>query len=279
MLKLAGVRLLDDRDLPAVRELMAADPIGSCFVAARIEAAGLAPWRLGAEVWGYGGSALEGACYSGVNLVPIGTSTQAMLAFAERARRQGRRCSSIVGPVDGVRPLWETLRPHWGRPREVRGRQPLLATAQQPRVPADPAVRRVRPEELDVLLPACVSMFTEEVGVSPLGTDGGRAYRQRVSDLVRAGRAFARVEGGEVVFKAEIGAVCAGVCQIQGVWVSPRWRGQGLATAGTAAVVREALGNVAPVVSLYVNDFNRPARVAYRRCGFTEVGTFSTVLF
>jgi len=33
------------------------------------------------------------------------------------------------------------------------------------------------------------------------------------------------------------------------------------------------------VVSLYVNDFNTPARAAYRRVGFAEVGTFMSVLF
>jgi predicted GNAT family acetyltransferase len=36
---------------------------------------------------------------------------------------------------------------------------------------------------------------------------------------------------------------------------------------------------VAPVVSLYVNDFNLPARMAYRRAGFTEVASFASVLF
>jgi predicted GNAT family acetyltransferase len=44
-------------------------------------------------------------------------------------------------------------------------------------------------------------------------------------------------------------------------------------------VVTEALRSVAPVVSLYVNDFNTPARAAYRRVGFAEVGTFMSVLF
>ena len=34
-------------------------------------------------------------------------------------------------------------------------------------------MRRVRPDELGILLPASVAMFTEEVGVSPVGPDGG----------------------------------------------------------------------------------------------------------
>ncbi len=46
-----------------------------------------------------------------------------------------------------------------------------------------------------------------------------------------------------------------------------------------AAVLRYALADVAPVVSLYVNDYNTPARKAYHRVGFRETGTFMSVLF
>jgi predicted GNAT family acetyltransferase len=68
-------------------------------------------------------------------------------------------------------------------------------------------------------------------------------------------------------------------CQVQGVWVPPELRGRGHAARGMAAVVSAAIRSVAPVVSLYVNDFNAPARAAYRRVGFTEAGTFTSVLF
>lgn len=46
-----------------------------------------------------------------------------------------------------------------------------------------------------------------------------------------------------------------------------------------AAVLRQALTDVAPVVSLYVNDYNTPARKAYSRVGFRETGAFMSVLF
>jgi predicted GNAT family acetyltransferase len=145
-------------------------------------------------------------------------------------------------------------------------------------VAADPLVRRVEPHELDVLMPACVAMFTEEVGVSPLVGGGADGYRARVSELIRTGRAFARIEGGRVVTKAEIGAVGDGVCQVQGVWTDPAVRGRGLGLAGMAAVVGLSR-EVSPVVSLYVNDFNHVARHVYERVGFRQVGTFATVLF
>jgi uncharacterized protein len=275
-----AVRTLGPDDADDVRALLARDPVTDCFVAARIEAAGLEPWRAGAEVWGYGERGrLEALCWSGANLVPVQAGGAAVRAFADRARRTGRRCSSIVGPSSMVDPLWELLRPHWGAARDVRAGQPLLAIDTDPLVPPDPAVRPVRLDELDLVLPAAVAMFTEEIGVSPLAGDGGAVYRARVTELVEAGRAFARIEGGAVVFKAEVGAATASACQVQGVWVHPHLRGRGLSEGGTAAVVALARERIAPVVTLYVNDYNTPARRAYERVGFRRVGTFTSVLF
>ena len=274
------LRILDDRDRDEVLSICDREPVTNVFVGARVHAVGLNPARLGAQIWGhYAGNRLTSLCYAGANLVPVAATPDAIAAFAERARLQGRRCSSLVGPEPDVAALWQLLRPHWGPPRDVRAVQPVLSMSGPAACPADPLVRRVRPDELNVLMPACVAMFTEEVGVSPIAGDGGATYRARVSELIRAGRAFARIENGRVIFKAEIGSVTPHACQVQGVWVNPERRGEGLASAGMASVVREAQRSVAPVVSLYVNDFNTPARAAYRRVGFAQVGTFMSVLF
>jgi len=280
VLRTAPVRVLDDRDLDDARAVIERDPVANVFVASRVDAAGLDAWRLGAEMWGYNsGGRLQALCYAGANLVPVGAAPDAARAFADKARRQGRRCSSIVGPADAVEVLWHRLHQPWGGAREVRERQPLMSIAAPPLLAGDPGVRRVRRDELDVVLPACIAMFTEEVGISPLAGDGGALYRARVAELISLGRAFARIEDGRVLFKAEIGAASSASCQIQGVWVDPQARSQGLGTSGTAAVVEESLRSIAPVVSLYVNDFNAAARTAYERVGFAEIGTFMSVLF
>jgi hypothetical protein len=284
VLRLAGARVLDDRDVSAVRAVLDEDPVASCMVAARVEIAGADPWRLGGELWGLESrparsGRLNGLCFSGPNLIPLAGNRAALRHFADRALRRHRMCSSLVGPADLVMGLWQELEPVWGPAREVRPHQPLLAMGGSPTVKPDPLVRPVRPDELDSYLPAAVAMFTEEVGVDPRLDDGGAGYRARVAELIATGRAFARFEAGQVVYKAEIGALSEKVGQIQGVWVRPDRRGQGLGATGTAAVADRLVRGMGRTASLYVNGFNAPARAAYRRIGFSEVGRYATVLF
>lgn len=281
MLTQTTTRVLEPSDLGAALAILESEPVANAFVASRVQVAGLDPWRLGGEMWGwYADGRLRSLCYAGANLVPICAGPEAVRAFADRARRAGRRCSSIVGPAEPTALLWRLLEPGWGPAREVRANQPLMVTeSPSADVTPDSLVRRIRKDETEVLMPACVAMFTEEVGISPLAGDGGLLYQARVAELIGAGRSFARIDDGKVVFKAEIGAATPQACQIQGVWVAPEHRGKGLSETGMAAVLRYALADVAPVVSLYVNDYNTPARKAYRRVGFRETGTFMSVLF
>ncbi|MFB8139542.1 GNAT family N-acetyltransferase [Streptomyces parvus] len=281
MLTQTTTRVLEPSDLGAALAILESEPVANAFVTSRVQVAGLDPWRLGGEMWGwYADGRLRSLCYSGANLVPICAGPEAVRAFADRARRAGRRCSSIVGPAEPTAQLWRLLEPSWGPAREVRANQPLMVTESPAAdVTPDPLVRRIRKDEVEVLMPACVAMFTEEVGISPLAGDGGLLYQARVAELITTGRSFARIDDGKVVFKAEIGAATPQACQIQGVWVAPEHRGKGLSETGMAAVLRYALADVAPVVSLYVNDYNTPARKAYHRVGFREVGAFMSVLF
>ena len=273
------LKVLTNRHLPDLLHLTGRDPVAHCFVASRL-ADPMDPWALGGLVWGwFERGRLRSALYTGANLVPIETTPPSRAAFADNARRLGRRCSSIVGPADEVLDLWRLLAPAWAPAREVRDRQYLMATAAPAARPAHPGLRQLRPDELDLLLPAAIAMFTEEVGTSPVANGGGPGYRARLAEIMRAGRALGVVEDGRLVFKAEVGSSTSQACQVQGVWVDPALRGRGLGTSGMAAVVEHARQHIAPVVSLYVNDYNHVAVATYLRVGFETVGTFATVLF
>lgn len=278
----SAVRVLGPSDIEAAVELCARDPVQHAFVASR-----LVPCLLGdagaAEVWGYDDDGeLLSLCWVGANMVPVEAHGEAADAFAAKARGMVRRSSSVFGPRDDVLRLWAGLERTWGSPREVRSEQPVMVCT-EPEVAPDPMVRRTRPTELDVLFPASVAMFTEEIGYSPVGLDGGRGYRSGVSEMVGLGRSFVRIEPGsdgepEVVFKAELGAVTGTVAQIQGVWVAPHRRGEGLAAPGVAAVVAAVARDLQARSSLYVNEYNERALRVYREVGFRRVGTFATIL-
>jgi predicted GNAT family acetyltransferase len=124
-----------------------------------------------------------------------------------------------------------------------------------------------------------VAMYTEEVGVSPESDGGRNMYRARVSQLVNRGWSFSRIENGKVLFKAEIACASPSACQVQGVYVAPDRRGEGLGASGMASVVAHARREIAPTVALYVNAHNVAARAAYAKVGFAQTTTFSTLMF
>src|SRR4051812_31826710 len=135
------VRLLGDPDRAAVERLLDRDPYAGAQVAERVTAAGLSWRRQEAQVFGYGPRRqLESVCWLGANLIPIRATRTAAAAFADLIGAEARSCSSIVGTVDSVLPLWDMLAPAWGPARDVRPCQPLLATGTLPATAADPAV-------------------------------------------------------------------------------------------------------------------------------------------
>lgn len=273
------VRSLTRSDVDDALELCSRNVAAHVFVAARIlESApvGSLSSAMGVREDGR----LTSVCWASANVVPVETSPEARALYAERIRRWRGRVASLLGPRDEVVDLWNALEPHWGTPRAVRGHQPLLSTSTPPSalgVELDQRVRPARADELDLVLPAAVHMFTAEIGYAPY-TGSSRGYRGSLAALIARGHTYVVVERGEVIFKTDIGSLALGCAQLQGVWLAPHLRGQGLAAPMLASVMEQVMAGPAPMVSLYVNDFNAPALATYAGLGLSPVGDFTTVL-
>ncbi|KQR80780.1 acetyltransferase [Arthrobacter sp. Leaf337] len=275
-----SIRVLSGPDTAMLRELARTDAVANVFILSHLAATGTAaPTTGGASIFGvFDGDTLVGACWAGANLVPVQLDPELAGLVAEHAQRSGRRFASIFGPADTVLAMHEQLE-QLGQPaHEVRADQPLMTIAGPPAVPANTELGVGQLADFDRILPACAAMFEEEVGYSPF-LGGREFYSRRVEGLIRQGHSLVHLdEDGQVMFKAELGAVTPEVTQVQGVWMNPSFRGLGLSAGYMAAVVMLAQ-KLAPVTSLYVNDYNARARATYERVGFHQVGTFATVLF
>ncbi len=275
-----AVRPLAGTDTAALRRLALEDPVANVFMLAHLRVAGsAAPTTGGAAVLGvFDDGVLVSACWTGANLVPVQLDTGFAGLVASAASSSGRRFASAFGPADAVLALNAELEELGHAAHEVRDDQPLMTLCGPPSVEPNADLGLGRLADFDVILPACAAMFEEEVGYSPF-LGGKEFYSRRVEGLIREGHSLVHVnDSGNVVFKAELGAVTSQVTQIQGVWMNPSYRGQGLSAGYMAAVVEEAQ-KLAPVTSLYVNGFNLRAKSTYERVGFRQVGTFATVLF
>lgn len=273
------VRALGDADRQVVHDLLQRDPVENLFVASRISACGID--RLGCTLWGcYRGRELVALCHAGGNLVPIGADDEALAAFAGKIG-QRRWTQSIMGNARQVLRLHELLVARygdsWAHPRQIRPHQPLLVMDHDPQLPGNPEVRHVGADELQPYFEAAVRMYTEEVGASPLDGGGG-SYRAYVSMLITQRRAFGWVRDAKVIFKSDIGAATGQYCQVQGVWLEPGLRGQGLSVPAMASVVALCRRQF-PIVSLYVNDYNIRALRLYQTVGFRRYGELATVLY
>ena len=268
------VRPLMTHDRAAALALAGRRPYAHCLLTSLLEQGSLS------ELVGVfdGHDLLAVASVSG-NCVTTDLEPATARALADFLAERGRRVASIVCRQADVALLWEALAGRWGVPRDVRLAQPLMVIEGAPAVAADAEVRAGCADDLDLLVPACIDMFTGEVGVSPVANGMEVAYRRRIEGTIAAGKSLLRMDDRGVLFKAEFGAVSSHACQVQGVWVRPDRRGQGISEPAMAAVVAYAQQRLAPAVELYVNDFNTVARRAYERVGFEQVDTFRTVFF
>ncbi|WP_366181392.1 GNAT family N-acetyltransferase [Actinomyces timonensis] len=304
------------RRVGGVLALCSRDPVLSLPLAQQLER--WRHWGSGDVVVLGRPAAPDAAAWSTGSLIVVGLAPRPELglpgagrvgvrALAEHARPRLTRNGSILGSPEDVSLLWAGLEAAGMRCREARWNQPVLIAPSPPGGLAAQAVarrpssgwaargtRQARPEEESLVLPASVAMFTEEVGYDPMSSGG--SYARHVSWLVGEGRSDVLLDDGQgrparpwgparVAFKVDVGGIWhapgGAVAQLTGVWTRPDLRGRGVASAALAAAVDAVRHeHVGPDggVSLYVNDFNAPARALYRSLGFTQHGAFATVL-
>ncbi|PYQ58873.1 MAG: hypothetical protein DMF58_13730 [Acidobacteria bacterium] len=201
---------------------------------------------------------------------PPEVTDAAIAMIAERILTRMLPVRAIISPAELVEGLWKRLHSRLDPPTVVRMSQPVYAIAGRLDFPDLKESRFATTRDLDALVPACAAMHKEEVGIDPLDRDAV-GYRERIRELVEKKRSIVRMQNGRILAKCEFSAVTTEAVQLMGVWTDPAIRRRGF----SRALLREVCGHLArkgKSVTLFVNDFNRPAIALYESLGFRQIG-------
>jgi ribosomal protein S18 acetylase RimI-like enzyme len=138
-----------------------------------------------------------------------------------------------------------------------------------------PGLRLATLEDLGLILPIQAEMAAAESGVNPLLIDPA-GFSQRCARRIEHGRVWVWVEGGQLLFKAEVQAETEEAAYLEGIWVNPQEQNQGRGQDCLLALSTDLLRRKRALY-LLVNEQNRRALSFYCRVGFRQCNMYDTI--
>lgn len=127
-------------------------------------------------------------------------------------------------------------------------------------------LRRATPEEVDLVVPVHAAMTVEETGVNPLEVDP-IGFRERCARRIQQGRVWVCIQDEEIVFKADVISDLPEINYLEGLYVRPQDRGQGLGSRCLKQLTNILLTHTKSVC-LMTKEENSAAQGCYRSAGY-----------
>lgn len=226
--------------------------------------------------YGYRNSSgrLEGVALIGHATLFEIRSGEALAAFASLAQNSSRT-HVLMGEREKVEHFWKLYSNGGQAPRLMcRG---LLLEQRFPVEVRKPVqgLRRAMLRDLEMLLPVHAALASQETGVNPMEKDPN-GFRLRLARRIEQGRVWVLFENGRLIFKADIVSDTPEVNYLEGIYVAPENRGQGIGSHCLSQLTRNLLART-KIVSLLVNEENEKASEFYLKSGFKLRAHYDTI--
>lgn len=269
-------------DAVRLHALLRRDPLRFALPLGWLEASGVVPAVEGGRFCfvGVGGNdAMAGAALvvgRALAFVAADEPTDAV-AIGEFLLRSAACPRTVTGPREAVGVLAQLLQRERIRVGQHVQQTVMSLHSRDLRYFAEPDLTAATDADLADVLAESVAMHLEETGFAASRADI-ESIDAATRSRVRSGRLWIVRDAmtGELLFKASVAAVAAGVSQIEGVWVPPVHRGRGIGRRAISELCRRLLTDVG-ALTLYVSDSNEPALRLYRRVGFRDHGAWATL--
>jgi uncharacterized protein len=180
----------------------------------------------------------------------------------------------IMGEQERIEQFWNHYADE-GQQIRLICRELLFELRQPVQVPeCVEGLRLATREDLELVAPVHAAMAEAESGVNPLSVDP-KGFLQRCARRIEKGRVWVLVENDQLIFKADVQADTPDVIYLEGIYVNPAKRGQGVGRACLAQLTQTLL-QMSKSVCLLANENNQAAHAFYRLSNFKLRGYYYT---
>jgi ribosomal protein S18 acetylase RimI-like enzyme len=138
-------------------------------------------------------------------------------------------------------------------------------------------LRLAKADELDIVANAHADMMIEQTGVDPHKTDAS-GFRERCARRIKQRRVWVWTTGDQLIFKADVISDLTEVVYLEGVFVNPVKRGNGIGTRCVQQLTNMLLRR-AKSVCLLVKEHDTVAKSCYQKAGYSFRDYYKTLYF
>lgn len=223
---------------------------------------------------------LEGVSLIGHTTLIEARTERALQQFALTAKdrdktQPGVGLHMIMGEQESIEKFWRYFADDDVKLR--RASRELLLELRKPGKTTEslPGLRLATLDDMDLIAPVHAEMAYGESGVNPLDVDPD-GFLQRCGRRIERGRVWILLEGRQLIFKADIQADTPDVIYLEGVYVAPERRGNGIGRKCMSKLTRELLKRTDSVCVL-VNEDNPKAQELYNSSNFKMSSYYYTI--
>jgi predicted GNAT family acetyltransferase len=267
---------LNDSDISEVKLFLNVRPVHTVVMASFIRDNGVESELNRGTFFGYRNwqGVLEGVALIGHTTLIEARSDEAMAAFAAKARTDRVAINLVMSEHEDALKFWQY---YAGSSTPRLTCTELLFETAFPMLVHDCEwdVRTARPEELMPIAEAHAEVAFIESGTDVMVKDRD-GFLSRVARRIEMGRTFVVFDGERLVFKADIIAEADGIIYLEGIYVGPEYRGNGVGPKCLSKLNLMLLQR-ADTICMLSNERFSHAHKSFQKAGFRMTGRCTTL--
>lgn len=265
------VKVLGENERESAIEFLAARPVHTVVMNSFIRDNGITGDANRGKYYAYSGidGEIEGIALIGHSTLIEARSDEALVAFAILAKQSETPIHVMMADGRTIERFWKYYAEAGQEPRLTCTE--LLFEVAYPHLvkECDWQLRTAKPEELQPIAVAHAEVAFIESGVNPMERDPD-GFFERTLKRIERGRTFVVFgEDGELIFKADIVAETDDVVYLEGIYVSPDRRGQGIGPECLAELSRRLMDRAEHICLLSNVDF-KGAHRSFEKAGYVN---------